>query len=169
MSKSFTLVEVLLYLALVAVILVVSVTFIWTIIYGNEKANRLELLRETSHFLLGKMAEDIKKATGFLTPSQGQANECQEGEEDNCLKLNQGTETIKFFLAGDSKIYRQKNNETEVLLMSEDENFEVTSFTIKNLSPSTGPGNLQILLTIRDRRTGLTYANQTSISGRDNR
>ncbi|MCX7779088.1 MAG: prepilin-type N-terminal cleavage/methylation domain-containing protein [Patescibacteria group bacterium] len=67
-NKGFTLIEILLYLAIVSVVLVVGTIFIWQVIEGGERANQLEELREASRFVLEKISQEVKKARNVLDP-----------------------------------------------------------------------------------------------------
>jgi len=170
-KNGFTLVEILIYLSIVSVVLLVGTTFIWNVIYGGERTSQYEDLREASRFVLEKMGQEIKKASTITTPAtRGNSNSCPAGEEDSCLTIVQSSTTIKFYRKTESNITKiyQKVGENEPVALTPS-SVNVTSLTIKNLSPNKSPGVIRAEMVLAHKNNpNITFSTQFSISLRDN-
>ena len=78
-KKGFTLVEILLYIALVAVIITSITYFTWDVIYGGIKTYVMREVQQNARFSLERMTYEIEKAQGINSIS------------DNELILDNGT------------------------------------------------------------------------------
>ena len=66
MKKAFTLIEFLIYMAILATILVLMSGFFWNIIFGNIKETSYQEVQQNGRFALTKITQEIKKATGII-------------------------------------------------------------------------------------------------------
>lgn len=64
-NQGFTLVELIIYIAIFAVILVLITGFFWSIIFGNIKESSLREVQQNGRFALTKITREIKKAAGI--------------------------------------------------------------------------------------------------------
>ena len=69
--KKFTLIELIIYIAIVAVILLVAFDFGWQIIYGNVKAQAIREVQQNTRFSLEKIVRTIKEAKEINSPISG--------------------------------------------------------------------------------------------------
>ena len=69
--RGFTFVEFLIYIAILTTILVLLTGFLWLIIFGNVKETAYQEVQQNGRFVLTKITQEIKKATGINGPSAG--------------------------------------------------------------------------------------------------
>lgn len=70
-GEGFTLIEFLIYIAVLAVVLIFITGFLWDIILGNVKETSWQEVQYNSRFALTKISQEIKKATGVNSPLPG--------------------------------------------------------------------------------------------------
>jgi len=70
-NKGFTLIEFLIYIAIVSSILVLMSGFLWNIVFGDIKENAYQEVQQNGRFALTKISQEIKKATGINNPPAG--------------------------------------------------------------------------------------------------
>lgn len=149
--KSFTLVEILIYLAIVSIVLLVGTTFIWQVIYGGERTSQYEDLREASRFVLEKISYEVKKANDITTPTRGNFNNCgwltgwtyrkkititgQSGAGTNYqTKLLVGaTSGGNFHVEGHSAIFPSENNSGD-LRFTDNDGSTLLDFWVESVS-----------------------------------
>jgi type II secretory pathway pseudopilin PulG len=61
-NKGFTLIEIILYVALVAVFITSAILFTFNIIYGKEKAYNQQVVDQSARILMDKIAYQIRSA-----------------------------------------------------------------------------------------------------------
>jgi len=69
--KGFTLIEFLLYIAILAIVLVLTGGFLWNFIFGNIKETSYQEVQQNGRFALTKITQEIKKATEINSPLVG--------------------------------------------------------------------------------------------------
>lgn len=69
--RGFTLIEFLLYIGILTVVLALACGFLWNIIFGTIKATSHQEVQENGRFILTKMTQEIKKASGVNSPLGG--------------------------------------------------------------------------------------------------
>lgn len=60
MSRGFTLIEFIIYIAIVAAILAIAVSFSWEIIYGNIKSQALREVQQNGRFAMEKITKALR-------------------------------------------------------------------------------------------------------------
>ena len=68
-NKGFTLVELIIYLAIVGTVLVFTTYFAIDIIHGRVKANVLQEVHQNFRFAMGKMTQEIRRAKDITSLS----------------------------------------------------------------------------------------------------
>lgn len=61
-EKGFTLVELILYIALVSTFMVAAIYFAWDIIYGREKAFQQQIVDQSARIAMARIAYDINRS-----------------------------------------------------------------------------------------------------------
>ncbi|MCH8741572.1 hypothetical protein IH779_01600 [Patescibacteria group bacterium] len=69
--KSFTLIELIIYIAIIGVVLIFMSGFLWNIIFGNIKETAYQEVQQNARFALTKITQETKKAAGINNPSPG--------------------------------------------------------------------------------------------------
>lgn len=70
-KKGFTLVELLIYIAILGVVLVVITGFFWNIALGYIKESAYQELQYNGRFALTKITQEIRRAKSIIDPLQG--------------------------------------------------------------------------------------------------
>ena len=71
MKKGFTLIEFLIYIAIVGSILVLMTGFFWNIVFGSVKENSYQEIQQNGRFAMTKITQEIKKANEINNPLPG--------------------------------------------------------------------------------------------------
>lgn len=69
MKKGFTLIETIVYLAIVTGILIATISFAWEIIYGNEKFVALQEVNQNSQYVLEQLRQKIRESSDITSLS----------------------------------------------------------------------------------------------------
>jgi hypothetical protein len=70
--RGFTLIELILYMTLVAGFVTGAVLFAWDVVYGREKFNQQQIVEETSKLALGRISYEIRRAKNIQSLTLGQ-------------------------------------------------------------------------------------------------
>lgn len=68
----FTLIEFIIYIAIIGGMLTLITGFLWNIIFGNIKEAAFQEVQQNARFALTKINQEIKKATGINSPLPGE-------------------------------------------------------------------------------------------------
>ena len=140
MSKGFTLIELVIYIGIVAVILIVLFNFGWEIIYLNVKSQAWREVQQNSRLAMEKITESILGASTVNSPLPGNStNLLSLAMQD--LNLDPTIFEIKAdkltITQGGTGPYQLTNNRVKVI------NLQFT-----NLSYQDAPGTIKVQLTI---------------------
>lgn len=138
-NLGFTLIEFLIYIAVLAVILIFTTGFLWDIILGNVKETSWQEVQQNSRFALTKIGQEIKKATGVNSPLPGNSA--------NSLSLIMADPNLNptVFDIADGKLRITKGASGPYEITSDQVIVSNLSFT--NLSYQDTPGTIQIEMT----------------------
>jgi len=70
-QKSFTLIELLLYISIISLVLISITGFFWNIASGNIKESSYQEVQQNGRFVMTKITQEIKKAIGINSPVLG--------------------------------------------------------------------------------------------------
>ena len=70
MMRAFTLIELIIYIAIVGLILVVASTFAWQIIQGNIKLSAYREVEQNANFAMEKIAFAIRNSSRIVQPER---------------------------------------------------------------------------------------------------
>ena len=165
-QQGVTLIETLVYLALVSGILLVATSFAWNIINSRTKAFTIQEVEQNGRFITQKIAGVIKEANLIVFPLTGDTANNLDLEMDDG-----GTETISINLNGNDLEWQEDGGPT-ILLNSNQ--VKITSMEFVNLSTANNRSrNVKLLMTIEHinpaNRTEWQYVEdfETTIELRD--
>ena len=140
MEKAFTLIEFLIYMAILATILVIMTGFFWDIIFGNIKETSYQEVQQNGRFALTKITQEIKKATGINIPLAGSSS--------NTLSLAMANASLNptIFDLANGKLRITQGTKGPLELTSDEA--RVSSLLFTNLSYPNTPGTIRIEMTI---------------------
>ncbi len=146
-NLGFTLIEFLIYIAVLAVVLIFTTGFLWDIVLGNVKEASWQEVQQNFRFALTKISQEIKKATGVNSPSS-------PGDSANSLYLIMADPNLSptVFDISDGKLIITKGTSGPYELTSDQ--VTVTNLNFTNISYPGTPGIIQIEMTIEHINPG---------------
>lgn len=138
-NLGFTLIEFLIYVAVVALVLIFITGFLWDIILGNVKETSWQEVQQNSRFALTKISQETKKATGVNSPLPGNSA--------NSLSLIMADPNLDptVFDIADGKLRITQGTSGPYEITSDQ--VIVTNLSFTNLSYQDTPGTIQIEMT----------------------
>lgn len=154
-TRSFTLIEFLLYIGILVIVLVFSGGFLWNFIFGNIKETSYQEIQQNGRFVLTKMSQEIKKATGINHPPPGTTAAF--------LSLAMATTSANptVFDLIDGKLRITKGSSVPLELTSDQ--VVVSNLQFTNLSYENTPGTVRIEMKIDHINPGNRIEYQASI------
>lgn len=139
--KGFTLIELIIYAGIVAMILVVAVTFAWQIVQGNIKLGALREVEQNANFAMEKITRAIRNSSKIVQPND-------PGENSSWLELNMqdAAKTPTRFEISEEKITMKEGNGSPMELTTD--LVKVTNLKFTNLAYEDTPGTVRIKMTI---------------------
>ncbi len=155
-KKGFTLIELLFYVTLIGVVLASMMVFLWNIVWGGIKETAYQEVQQNARFVLLKMIQETKKATGIISPAY-------PGDVSNSLTLSMadGSDTT-FSLTEDKLRIIQGSPPVSFYLTSNEVKISKLKFT--NLSYSNTPGAVRVEITIDHINPGSRNEYQASVN-----
>lgn len=152
----FTLIEFIIYIGLVVVILVLMAGFLWNIVFGDIKETSYQEVQQNGRFVLTKMTQEIKKATGINNPSPGNS--------DNILSLSMADANLDPTIFDVSEgILRITQGTTGPYELTSDR-VNVSNIQFTNLSYENTPGTVRIEIEIEHLNPSNSVEYQASIN-----
>lgn len=155
-NQGFTLVELLIYIVILATFLVVIISFLWTIIFGNIKEISFQEIQQNGRFVLTKITQETKKATGINSPLPGFTS--------STLSLAMAAPYLNptVFDVVSGKLRITQGAVGPYILTSDQVTISSLQFT--NLSYLDSPGTIQIEMTIGRNNPGARTEYAASIN-----
>lgn len=72
LKSGFSLIELILYIAIVSIFLLGLTNFIWDIIYGRQKAQAQQAVEQSARIIIGRLGYEIRRATDFTIINSNQ-------------------------------------------------------------------------------------------------
>ena len=139
-QKGFTLIELIIYIGIVAAVLLVAFNFTWEVIYGNVKSQAIREVQQNARFAMEKIAITTEEALTINSPTPGNSANFLSLEmadpnlnptifdvSNNKLRITQGI----------TSYYELTNNRVKV-----------TALQFTNLSYAETPGTIRVEMTI---------------------
>ena len=156
-GQGFTLVELIIYIAILAGILVLVIGFLWNVIFGNVKETAYQEVQQNGRFAIAKITQEIKKATGINSPLPSDPPSSSLSLSMAAFHLNP---TV--FDVGGGKLRITQGTRGPYELTSDQ--VIVSSLQFTNLSYLDTPGTIQIEMTIDHINPGARTEYEASIS-----
>lgn len=154
--KGFTLIELIIYIAILATILVVITGFLWLIVLDNIKGISYQEVQQNGRFALDKINREIKKATGINNPPSGNS----DVSLDLAMADPDLDPTIFEVESGKLKI-TQGNNQSYYLTTDQT---TITNLQFTNLSYNNTPGIVKVEMEINHVNPGSRIEYQAAIN-----
>src|SRR3989338_5449622 len=71
-NRGFTLIELILYIALVSIFITGAISFSWDVVYGREKAYQLQIVEQNGRSALARISYEIRRAKDIQSVSASQ-------------------------------------------------------------------------------------------------
>ncbi len=143
-TKGFTLIELILYIALVAIFLSGAIFFAWDLVYGRQKAMAKQTVDQSARIAMSRIAYEIRRATDINSLATTSI-ELENGTNDTTISLN--TNTIELTTEGAGPFALTSDQVT------------VTDLTFTDLS-STDENSNNILVSITLTQSGVAVSEQ---------
>lgn len=152
----FTLVEFIIYIAILATILILISGFLWTIVLGNIKETSYREVQQNGRFALTKISQGIKKATGIISPTAGNS--------DISLYLQMADPSLNptIFEVDNGKLITTQGTSGSYELTTDQ--VIVSSLQFTNLSYENTPGTIKIEMQIDHINPGNRMEYQASVN-----
>lgn len=89
-QTGFTLIELILYIALVSIFITGAIFFAWDVIYGREKAFQQQIVEQNSRAILARIAYEIRRASDINSVTSSSI-QLENGVNDTTISLSSGT------------------------------------------------------------------------------
>lgn len=130
LQNGFTLIEALVYIALVSGILLAATSFAWNIVNTRTSAFSAQEVEQNGRFIMQKISQVMREANQINSPAIGLSSNSVEVEMNDA-----GTETI-ILSQNDKNIEYQYNSDPAVELNSD--LVEISNLEFTNLSSTSG-------------------------------
>ena len=140
-QRGFTLVELILYIALVAIFVTAAIGFAWDVIYGREKAYRQQVVQQVSRMAMARIGYEISQAKDI----QGVADESISliRSDDSIVTITKSANAIELGIGAASPVPLTSN---EVAVS----NLKFTNFSTANNNAK----NINVNLSLRQANSG---------------
>lgn len=153
-ALSFTLIEFLVYIAILTIIITGLGGIVWNMLGGGKQINAREEVSSNSRFVLNRITYEVREAKSINSPARGTASTTLSLEMANPEK----NPTIFYLDNGTLKI--QQGAARPVNLTSG--SVEVSNLQFKNISATGTPGTIFVSFTLSFKNpTGLKEYNVT--------
>lgn len=137
MRRSFSLIEIIIYISLAVIILNIGVYFIWQVIESKMKVVAYQEVEKNINFVIEKISFEGKRAKSLGIPSfQGE-------ETDELLLIKPNGQSVRFYLS-DEKIVIDNNG--QIIFLTTDKT-EIKEMIFQNVSTAAS-GSFQVRLKI---------------------
>lgn len=137
-NGGFTLVELIIYIAIVGTVLVLITSFLWDIVLGNIKETAYREVQQNARFTMAKIIQETKKAAGVNTPPIGAISDS--------LSLNMASPDLNptIFDIDNGRLRIKRGTDTSYLTP---ENIKITNLQFANLSYAGESSTIRIEMT----------------------
>jgi len=142
--KGFTLIEVLIYSALIAMIISGSLIAVYQIIEGSDSIQNKIIIEQEANFLLSKIRWALTGATAIISPTIGLASSTL-----SINKANYSENPIVFDLNSNNFRIKQGSGNPTIL---NNQNIAINNLIFEHLAANgSGPEGLKISLTVNNK------------------
>jgi len=137
-SDGFTLVELLVYMAIIGFVLAIIAVFTVEIIKSNRKAEMIRETQENARLIIQRMSKEIRWANSISSFSSTD------------ITLDTASGPVRFFLGGpdaDRFFIEEKGVQRELT----SDKVKVTNLAFTRMEPENAPNSIQINVTVENR------------------
>lgn len=168
-NKGFTLIELIVYVAIASGVLVSIITFAWAVMGSGVRVDVSSELTQNGRFILEKITQEIHAAENVVIDSSS------FGVNPGVLTLDlagPNTDVVfdtysKNVIVGGQSVditkLRMKDGDSPVLDITSDK-VDVTNFVITNLTRDTEPANINVEVTLSYVTTGADPSRDRNLS-----
>ena len=161
-QKGFTLVEVLVYSAILAVVSLVVIVFINQLLGVNETSRRAREATDNARRSLDTIAQEIRHAQGLYSPTSVFVTNPGQLSLQTTRDLPSGHDaTYVDFYVDNEQLFLKREGQNAQLLTSE--KVKVTNLTFTNLNGATSWPAIRIAITVEYRDPVAGPKNQVSM------
>lgn len=154
-KKAFTLVELVIYLSIVAVLLIVAGSFTWSIIKSDVKTGSHREIQQNGRLAMEKITRSIKAASEINSPNIGES-----GDFLSLAMSNEDLNPTVIELSDNEILLTQGVNGPYALTSDQ---VLVANLQFTNLSYEDTPGTVRVEMTLDYNNLGLQTEYQASI------
>lgn len=99
-QRGFTLIELIVYIALVAIFVTGATYFTWDVIYGREKAHQMQVVDQSARIVMEKIAYEIRRAEDIQSVSPAILVLDNGSGASTTISLDAGTNVIQIESGG---------------------------------------------------------------------
>ncbi len=114
-EQGFTLIELILYIALVAVFITGAVFFAWDVVYGREKAYQQQVVEQSGRAAIARIAYEIRRAKSITSIADEQLVLANGNGSDTTVALSSGVIQIT---TGGAGPYDLTSNQVQITDLS---------------------------------------------------
>jgi|GEM_PF-980500 len=161
-NEGFTLIEIIVSLAIFSFIMIVVVSFLFATNFSNTRSKADRETQENARRLLDQIVYEAKSAKGIYTSTTTSSQ--LSLETTHYLPTGETTTYIDFFLCGSDlkSLCLKKESQNPIVLNSD--SVQITSLTFTTLLNNGTIPSLQIALTVGSKNSSSDPANSASIS-----
>lgn len=137
-QKGVTLVELLLYMGLLAILLVIMTNLFVSIVELKLESDSTSAIEQDGRFIMSRIIYDINNADSITTPAS-------PGASGGTLVLVNGSETLTYSLSGSNLQLNSSINGSANLNSSE---ATISGLSFQRLGPSGGRNSIKINFTV---------------------
>jgi len=166
-AKAFTLVELIIYIAILAIVLVSTIGFLWNVIGGSVRVSTSAELMYNSRLVLYKITRSGRGANDVLTANStfgSHPGVLVFGYTSGDITFDTATKSIT--VGGQSVMIRKlrmKTGSSSPIDLTSDK-VDVTNFVVKNRTKGTEPKNVKIEVTLAFVNPGQDPARNQTLS-----
>jgi prepilin-type N-terminal cleavage/methylation domain-containing protein len=139
MKKGFTLVELLIYMALVSIFLLVLLDVFTTTLNSKLSSESTSAISYDSRYILSKLSYDVNNADSVISPALGATG--------TSLQLTSGGVTSIYAITGGNLVKTVGG----VSMSLNGTNTQLDSISFKNLGNAGGKPTIQVVYTVRSK------------------
>jgi len=146
-QKGFTIIEMLVYVAVLSIMIVSVVSFfIWTV-NANAKAKAIREVTNNSRIAMDSMIYEIKEAGSIYNPTTAYFSNPRQLslQTTKYIPLGEASSYVDFYLCG-TRLCMKKESQPAVAMTSE--RVKVTNLVFSEIQTSPGAVSIQINLTV---------------------
>lgn len=131
--KGFTLIELILYIALSSIVMMSALSFLFLMIDGRDRAQIMAEVEQQGQFVASFLTKTIRESEEIIEPASGNSDVTLELTKDTLpVLIDVDEERLRITVADDDPKYLTGQN------------LRVENFTVENFTPTRSTGVIKI-------------------------